>query len=662
VNTAVPPVELAPLDDTTADNAYRETLEAMRVRVPAGAPVVAPTYLFASTNDTEIYVIHPNHPVAQRADPFARRVWRDGEALDWGASTDGNSYRISVEANVLKAKASDYSVQMPRANVYDVVTNTLVGPLTYAFGRYTLMTEDTPAISTTVDAFTNYPPQAPDRLHQYSVATMNVENLYDYLNDPFDNCDFDAAIEPGCSGVTPPFNYVPASLAAYQTHLAKLAQEVNAAANPDIIAVEEAEDQDVCVGGGQIYGTCPISPTNNADGQLDALQDLVREIYIRSGNVISYQIASDRAGADYRGIIVGYLYRADRVELVPTSTLSADPVLGLRPTDPVSNTYPHNILVLNPKAMQTNYSGGGKLFERLPQAALFRVHRASVADNDWVEVYAFGNHFKSGPDTNIQLRTEQAAYNAQLVTDTLTVKPNARAAVLGDLNVYPDSTQLAALYIKMSNLHYNIPAASRYSYIFQGQTQTLDQIFVTGALSQTLAAARVAHVNADWSYDYAPIRTTNHQASDHDSTVATFNLPLLPADLSASSKSSNVAGQVLPGSLITYTIVLSNSGGLDAAARITDVLGSYYVVHNAMGLSQPTTGTLTWSGPVTAGQSLALSFVVQVVGLTQLPVGTTILSNSVRIDDGVHAPFDVGAPNPPSVEIYGIYLPIVSRN
>jgi len=666
VETAVPPTELVPLDEVNADNAYRETLESMRVMVPAGAPVVAPTYRFVSTDDTEFYVIHPNHPVAQRSDPFARRVWRDGEALDHGTSTDGNSYRISVEANVLKGNANDYGIQMPRANVYDVVTNTLVGPLTFAYSRYTLMVEDTPAISPTVDASTNSPPQAPDRARQFSMATMNVENLYDYTDDPDDSCDY--ADDPGCPGVNPPFNYVPADEDAYRAHIAKVAQEVIAAQSPDIIAIQEAEDQDVCTGGGEIHGTCSITPTTHPDGQLDVLQDLAREIYVRSGNVISYQTAADRAGADYRGIIVGYLFRADRVELVPTTTLSADPVLGTRPTDPYSNTYPHNIEVLNPKAMQALASTaaqadglGAALFERLPQVALFRVHRTSVADSEFVEVYAIGNHFKSSPDSYVQRRTEQASYNAQLVSDVLTTTPGARVAVLGDLNVYPDSAQLASLYVQMSNLHYEIPAASRYSYVYQGQTQTLDQIFVTSALSQTLAAARAAHVNADWSYDYDVISTTVHKASDHDPIVATFNLPPIPANLTGSSKTSSTSGAVLPGNLITYTIILSNSGDMNASVHVTDTLGSYYTVYNALDFSQPTTGTLTWTGVVTGGQSITLRFVVRVASLNQLSIGTTILNNSATVSDGVHAPFVLNAPNPPSVTIYGNFMPIVMR-
>lgn len=150
-------------------------------------------------------------------------------------------------------------------------------------------------------------------------------------------------------------------------------------------------------------------------------------------------------------------------------------------------------------------------------------------------------------------------------------------------------------------------------------------------------------------------------SSGNGSAQASFTVQNV-SNLGGSWKSASATGKVLPGSLVTYIVTLSNSGGLNTTARITDVLGSYYTVYNAMGFSQPTTGTLTWSGVVTAGQSVTLHFVVQVVGLTKLPLGTTTLNNSVQIDDGMHTPFTVNAPTPPWVEVYGIYLPCIAKN
>ena len=57
-----------------------------------------------------------------------------------------------------------------------------------------------------------------NRNEEFAVATFNVENLYDFRDDPFDGCDF--AGNTGCPGVSPPFDYVPASAEAYQARLA----------------------------------------------------------------------------------------------------------------------------------------------------------------------------------------------------------------------------------------------------------------------------------------------------------------------------------------------------------------------------------------------------------------------------------------------------------
>ncbi len=135
-----------------------------------------------------------------------------------------------------------------------------------------------------------------------------------------------------------------------------------------------------------------------------------------------------------------------------------------------------------------------------------------------------------------------------------------------------------------------------------------------------------------------------------------------PANIGAIKFSTPNNRRVLPNSLITYTIVLSNSGGVSATARITDVLGSYYTLFNALNFTQAPTGTLKWSGVVTAGQSITLNFVAKVKAVGQLTVGHTILNNAATLDDGSHVPSILNAPNPPWVDVYGIHLPLLRKN
>lgn len=144
------------------------------------------------------------------------------------------------------------------------------------------------------------------------------------------------------------------------------------------------------------------------------------------------------------------------------------------------------------------------------------------------------------------------------------------------------------------------------------------------------------------------------------SANANFNIVTGP-NLSASTKVASPTGALKPGDLVTYTITLSNTGGVNASAHVTDVLGSYYTVYNALDFTQNPTGTLTWTGVVTAGQSVTLRFVAQVKSLTQLPIGLTNLINDATLDDGIHAPFVVHTTTAPTVRIYGIFVPLVRR-
>jgi len=66
-----------------------------------------------------------------------------------------------------------------------------------------------------------------------------------------------------------------------------------------------------------------------------------------------------------------------------------------------------------------------------------------------------------------------------------------------------------------------LPEDARYTYIFQGASQTLDHILVTASLFDFLLRTEVLHVNADYAPpmpgDESPMRK-----SDHDPVVATF--------------------------------------------------------------------------------------------------------------------------------------------
>lgn len=542
LDAELPAVQVDPPDVLADANRYWERREGMRAQVPAGSIVVDSRDVFASTADGEVWVIRGDHEVAGRTDPYERRVFRDPHPLDnqpMPLFDDGNGYRIIMGSLGIKAAAGDNTELIAPARTFDTVLNAPVGGVYFSFSKYQIMIEQQLDLASGLDPSLNAPPQPFDRDQRFGVATYNVENLYDFRDDPFDGCDF--AGNSGCPGVNPPFDYVPASEAAYEAHLAEIAEQIAGDLHgPDILLVQEAEDQDICSVSG---GSLACGTTDDADGKPDTLQELALIIVGMGGP--AYDAVYDRDGADDRGIVSAFLYRTDRVELLAADP--DDPVLGRAPTvDYRGTALGYNTDVQNPKALNADLPDdvdlstgvdGSNVFTRPPQVGLFRIWRNSVGDGTALDLYAISNHFSSTPDARVGQRTEQALYDAAIVDSLQDEDPDELVAVGGDLNVYPrpddpfapghplyPSDQLGPLYEQgLENLWdvlvEDVPA-SAYSYIFQGQTQTLDQIFVTPSLFGALGQIRAAHVNADWPADFDGDGARG--ASDHDPQVASF--------------------------------------------------------------------------------------------------------------------------------------------
>ena len=155
-------------------------------------------------------------------------------------------------------------------------------PVLGDFLQLTLVRNPGAAFSTGTDPSKNHAPRPAKRSEEFSVAVYNVENLYDFRDDPFDGCDF--AGNSGCTGVSPPFDYVPASEADYQAQLGDLADQIiKDLHSPDLLLIQEAEDQDICtVSGDRLV----CGDTNNADGAPDTLQDLALRIKAAGGTLL----------------------------------------------------------------------------------------------------------------------------------------------------------------------------------------------------------------------------------------------------------------------------------------------------------------------------------------------------------------------------------------
>jgi hypothetical protein len=70
-----------------------------------------------------------------------------------------------------------------------------------------------------------------------------------------------------------------------------------------------------------------------------------------------------------------------------------------------------------------------------------------------------------------------------------------------------------------------LPPDQRYSFIFEGNAQTLDHVLVNGAMLQRLARFTYARNNADFPESFGGDPARPERVSDHDMPVVYFNFP-----------------------------------------------------------------------------------------------------------------------------------------
>jgi predicted extracellular nuclease len=136
-------------------------------------------------------------------------------------------------------------------------------------------------------------------------------------------------------------------------------------------------------------------------------------------------------------------------------------------------------------------------------------------------------------------RAAQANYVAGLVQDELTANPAAKILLVGDFNAFevndgfvdivntimgtpPASTQVVTstldpTYANMTNLLSLLPTPQRYSYVFDGNHQTLDHAILNPAAMSQYVGGGFVRVNADFNEaNFRGNFSTPERYSDHD--------------------------------------------------------------------------------------------------------------------------------------------------
>jgi uncharacterized protein len=284
---------------------------------------------------------------------------------------------------------------------------------------------------------------------------------------------------------------------------AALAQTlINNLKSPDLVAIEEIQDNNGVTGG-------TGSPVVDASVTWNLL---IAAIAAQGGPAYQYTqidpVAHQDGGAPGGNIRQGFLYRTDR-----GLALVSRP--GGTSTEP-------NEVVRTRRGAQLKFSPG-----RIePADPAFNASRKPLAaEFTWKgkTVIAIANHFNSkGGDlplfghlqppervTEAQ-RHQQAAIVNGFARDIQRAELLNNTIVLGDINDFEFSRTVEILQgFQLLDLYYLLPRNERYSYVFEGNSQALDHILVSPALLLPIPEYDSVHVNSEF----------HDQQSDHDPQI-----------------------------------------------------------------------------------------------------------------------------------------------
>ena len=432
---------------------FYESLEGMRAAV-RDAKVVGATKSFG-----EMTVI-PGQNVAAVTSPRGGVVYSGYD--------HPNAMRVQLDDALLPVGA------MPKASVGDSIAGDTVGVIEYSFNNPKL--EVTAAPSLTLGGLQREVTKRQSN-NQLAVATFNVENL-----------------APGNP----------------QLKFDRLAgQVVHNLQSPDILALEEIQDNS----GAANDGT--VDSTQTTDKLIAAITAAGGPAY--SARWVNPENLTD-GGAPGGNIRQVFLYRPDReVGFVDAPAGDATTAESLTMID----GKPH--LALNPgRITPANVAWSNS---RKPLVAEFTFRGETV--------FAIANHFASkGGDNPLfgkwqqPVRFSETGRHLQaqevrtFLDQLLAADVGANVVVLGDINDFEFSQTVDIMVGSGANaivdLPRTLPVNERYSYVFEGNSQVLDQILVSQALT-------VAPPGSNYpAFDYDIVHTNSEfydQDSDHDPQV-----------------------------------------------------------------------------------------------------------------------------------------------
>jgi predicted extracellular nuclease len=372
--------------------------------------------------------------------------------------TDSNPERVLLD---------DVLTPIPDAKTGDKLAGVVTGVLDYSFGNFKFLPTQTPTV---IDGGVTRETTKASSPLQVSVATFNVENL-----DPSDGpAKFDGLAHA----------------------------VVDNLASPDILGLEEVQDDDGAAN----------SATTSAELTLTMLRDAIVQAGGPEYAWRQIDPVDDQEGGEPGGNIrVAFMYRTDKpvqfVDRPGGGSQVATTIVTDRFGKPHLSSSPGRVDPANPAWAAT----------RVPLAGEFKWHGQSL--------FVVVNHFssKGGDDplwgrfqppvqVSAPKRHQQAQAVRGFVDQILAKDKGANVVVLGDLNDF-DWSETADILVgagttALIDMPRTLPLKERYSYVFEGNSQILDQILISQNL-QPASSYDVVHMNAEFP----------DQISDHDPQV-----------------------------------------------------------------------------------------------------------------------------------------------
>lgn len=472
-----------PLDTLEEYENMRVSVSSLTAVAPTGGNVNEPNA--TATSNGVFYAV-----ITGVARPFREPGIPVSDMLPSGAPAniprfDENPERLRVDSD------SQPGATQLNVTTGTIITNT-VGVLDFAFRTYTILPDAAtpPSISNLASAR----PVPAGAASELTVGSFNLERFFDATNDP-------GIGEPVLTQI------------AFNNRLNKASLAIrNVLRTPDVLGVIEVENLTT----------------------LQALANKINSDAVAAGASNPNYVAYLEEGNDVGGIDVGFLVKTTRDNAARIAVVSVTQEGKNATFTPPGSSTPELLNDRPPLVLQAT---------------------VMTPANDVFAFTVIVNHLRSLIDVELNdatgqrvraKRRAQAEFLANLIQTRQNNNPTERIAAVGDFNAFqfndgyvdvigtikgqptpPDQVVLASPDLvnpDLFNLVDTLPAEERYSFVFDGNAQTLDHILVNDDFRQRLARFAYARVDADFPEIYRNDPARPERLSDHDAPVAYFNL------------------------------------------------------------------------------------------------------------------------------------------